>query len=530
MKIAVIYARVSSARQQQNENIASQLEVLLSYAKTHDYQVSPQHIFQDDGHSGAYLDRPALDRLRDAVAAGELEAVLILAPDRLARQFAYQYVITEEFERGDCQVIFLNHSFGTTPAERMLLEMTGVFAEYERAQITERCRRGRLFRARQGGLWLTEAPYGYTYIQRTDSCPGKLIVNEIEADVVRQIFRWLVDEQLPTYQIIKKLNESGVRTRHGNARWAKGYVVNLLKNPVYTGTYYYNRRKHVPAKRKKLPGTGATRHQYSSRVWRPQAEWIATPVPAIIDDETWELARQQLQLNRERASRNNKVHDYLLKSLLVCGHCNLRMIGNGGTKRNCRYMCSRKESLRVHSEPCRGRTVLAQTLEELVWQHVSDLLRDPELLLEQYQLRQDQSYGTPEQQEQHRLERKLGALGREEQCLIDAYQAEIIELSDLKERCARINEHRMQLEARLVSLKQQQQDQHRQRQVQATLEEFCYNMGAALQNPSFETKQRILRLVVEKIVVADEQMTIKHMIPISDVGLRRHQHSPEKLR
>ena len=373
---------------------------------------------------------------------------------------------------------------------------------------------------------MTEAPYGYTYLPRTDSCPGKLVINEAEAEVVRQIFRWLVDEQLSTYQINKRLNENGTRTRHGKPRWAGGFLVNLLRNPVYTGTYYYNKRRQVKAQRKNMPATRPTRH-HSSRGWRDKEEWIPVPVPAIIDLETWELARQQLQLNRERAPRNNKQHDYLLKSLLVCTHCNLRMIGNAGTKRNRRYMCSRKESLRVHSEPCRGRTVLAQTIEELVWHHVSELLRHPELLLEQYQLRQDQRYGTPEQQEQLRLERKLSALGREEQRLIDAYQAEVIELSDLKERCARITEHRTQLAARLSSLKQQQQDQRRQTQVRATLEEFCCNMSTALQNPSLETKQRILRQVVEKVVVADEQMTIKHMIPISDVGLRRHQHSPE---
>ena len=523
MKIAAIYARVSSARQQQNENIGSQLEALLAYAKTHDYQVSPHHVFQDDGHSGAYLDRPALERLRDSVAAGELEAVLIVAPDRLARQFAYQYVVTEEFERAGCQVVFLNHGFGDTPAQRMLLEMTGVFAEYERAQITERCRRGRLFRARQGGIWLTEAPYGYTYVRRTDSCPGKLVINESEADVVRQIFRWLVDEQLSTYQINKKLNESAIHTRHGNVRWAGGFLVNLLRNPIYTGTYYYNKRRQVKAERKNMPAAKPTKH-YSSRVWRDKEEWIPVAVPAIIGMETWELARQQLQLNRERAPRNNKVHDYLLKSLLVCAHCNLRMIGNAGTARNRRYMCSRKESLHVHPAPCPGRTVLAETLEELVWHHVSALLREPELLLEQYQLRQDQSYGMPEQQEQLRLERKLGALQREEQRLIDAYQAEVIELGDLKERCTRISEHRAQLEMRLSSLKQQQQEGQRQVQVRATLEEFCRNMSAALQNPSFETKQRILRLVVEKVVVSDEQIMIKHMIPISDVGLRRHQY------
>jgi site-specific DNA recombinase len=129
MKIAALYARVSSQRQQRNENIASQLAALHDLAQAHDYHISPQHIFQDDGYSGATLDRPALDRLRDAVAQGELDAVLILSPDRLARQFAYQFIVVEEFERAGCEVIFSSHGFGSSPADRMLVEMTGVFAE-----------------------------------------------------------------------------------------------------------------------------------------------------------------------------------------------------------------------------------------------------------------------------------------------------------------------------------------------------------------------------------------------------------------
>src|SRR6266545_3784017 len=127
MKIAAIYARVSSARQQQQDTIASQVAALVDYAQTHDYHVSPQHVYQDEGYSRASLDRPALDRLRNAVTASELEAVLILSPDRLARQFAYQYLVTEEFERAGCQLIFLSHGLVATPAERMLQEMTGVF-------------------------------------------------------------------------------------------------------------------------------------------------------------------------------------------------------------------------------------------------------------------------------------------------------------------------------------------------------------------------------------------------------------------
>jgi site-specific DNA recombinase len=115
MKIAALYARVSSAKQQLNENIASQVSAIEEYAWQNDYQVSPQHVYKDDGFSGARLDRPALDRLRDAVAQGEVEAVLILSPDRLARQFAYQYIVVEEFERAGGAVVFTSHNFGSSP-------------------------------------------------------------------------------------------------------------------------------------------------------------------------------------------------------------------------------------------------------------------------------------------------------------------------------------------------------------------------------------------------------------------------------
>jgi Resolvase, N terminal domain/GAF domain len=129
MKIAALYARVSSAKQQLNENIASQIAAIEEYARQNDFQISPHHVYKDDGFSGARLDRPALDRLRDAVAQGEVEAVLILSPDRLARQFAYQYIVVEEFERAGCAIVFTSHNFGSSPADRMLQEMTGVFAD-----------------------------------------------------------------------------------------------------------------------------------------------------------------------------------------------------------------------------------------------------------------------------------------------------------------------------------------------------------------------------------------------------------------
>jgi site-specific DNA recombinase len=311
MKIAALYARVSTTNQQQDETIASQLDALMAYARGHDYEINRHHIYQDEGFSGASVDRPALDALRDAVAAGELEAVLILSPDRLARQFAYQYVVTEEFEQAGCEVVFVSHGLGQTPAERMLREMAGVFAQYERAQIAARCRRGRIYKARQGYVWMSQAPYGYTYVPKTEACPGRLIINEPEAEVVRQLFHWLVDEQLSTSQMTKRINETGWRTRQGNTHWSAGYMRKLLGNAIYRGIYYDNKRKLVQATRRNMPAQGPLQPRRTGRVVRPKQEWIAIEVPAIVGPETWELAQQLLRLNRERSPRNTKKHAYL---------------------------------------------------------------------------------------------------------------------------------------------------------------------------------------------------------------------------
>jgi len=525
MKIAALYARVSSAKQQLNENIASQVAAVEEYARQNDYQISLQHLYKDDGFSGARLDRPALDRLRDAVAQGEVEAVLILSPDRLARQFAYQYLVVEEFERAGCVVVFTSHNFGSSPADRMLREMTGVFAEYERAMITERGRRGRLYHARQGQIWMKEGPYGYTYVPRTGDCPGRLIINEAEAEVVRMIFRLLIDEQFSAYQINERLYEAGIRTRHGKERWGSGTIINLLRNPVYTGVFYYNKKQYVPAKRKNMPGDGPPRKHNSSRVIRPKEEWIPIKVPALIDQESWDQAREQLQRNKERAPRNNKKFDYLLKGLLICGCCQLRMHGHAGipATRIRRYLCSHKESHHAGSK-CPNRTVQAEMIEDLVWQAVSELLRNPQVLIEQYKQRQESDYGTPEQQEQQRLKRRLAGLERESQRLIDAYQSGVIELADLKQRRERIAEECRRLEERLSALEKQQQAQQRQAILATTVEDFCRTISVALDNPSFETKQKILRLVVERVEFVEDQITIKHVIPISDVRLQRDQY------
>ena len=181
---AALYARVSTEKQEREDTVASQVDLLYKAAAASGYDIAPTSVFIDEGVSGTRLDRPALDRLRDLVAEGAFEVLLVTVPDRLARRYAYQVLLVEEFHRCGCEVVFVQHSLGASLEEQMLVQMQGVFAEYERALIQERTRRGRLFAARQGRVNWGNPPYGYTYVRKTVTTPQHLVINAAEAECV----------------------------------------------------------------------------------------------------------------------------------------------------------------------------------------------------------------------------------------------------------------------------------------------------------------------------------------------------------
>ncbi len=170
MKSAAIYARVSSERQKEEQTIRSQTSALEEAAKEQDYLVPSQWIFEDEGYSGAVLVRPGLDRIRDLAAEGQIEAVLVHSPDRLSRKYAYQVLLVEEFARQGVEVVFIRSPKAQTPEEQLLLQFQGMIAEYERAQIAERSRRGKRHWAKAGSVnVLSGAPYGYRYVRKTET-------------------------------------------------------------------------------------------------------------------------------------------------------------------------------------------------------------------------------------------------------------------------------------------------------------------------------------------------------------------------
>src|SRR6202023_2778396 len=151
MKIAAIYARVSSARQKDENTIVSQTAALRAFAQQQGFSVPNEWVIEDEGFMGASLIRPGLEKVRDLSAAGQIEAVLVYSPDRLSRKYAYQVLLMEEFARHDVETVFIKAPQSATPEDQLLLQFQGMIAEYERAQILERSRRGKRHRALQGG-------------------------------------------------------------------------------------------------------------------------------------------------------------------------------------------------------------------------------------------------------------------------------------------------------------------------------------------------------------------------------------------
>jgi site-specific DNA recombinase len=219
MKTGAIYARVSSDRQKEEKTIGSQIACLMEYAQDTGYTIPLAWIFRDEGYSGSTLLRPGLEKLRDLSSECQLDTIFVYSADRLSRKYAYQVLLLEEFSRHGSEVLFIKSPQSSTPEEELLLQFQGMIAEYERALIAERSRRGKRYRAKSGTInVLSGAPYGYRYIKKTETSNAYYEVIENEAEVVREVFRLYTEESMSIGAITRNLNEQSIPTRTGKCR------------------------------------------------------------------------------------------------------------------------------------------------------------------------------------------------------------------------------------------------------------------------------------------------------------------------
>ena len=517
---AAIYARVSTEKQGREQTVDSQLDALRRWATAHGHELKDDPVYIDEGYSGARLDRPALDRLRDAAREGEFDVLGVYSPDRLARRYAYQVLLLEEFRKAACDVEFLERPLSDDPHDQLLLQIQGAIAEYERAVLAERFRRGKLQKARAGQWGAGQGPYGYRYVPKRDGVPGHLEIDEDEAAVVRMLYRWLVDERMTVRRIIKRLAAGPWRPRNGKRLWSHAVVHRILSDPLDTGTAYANRYVHVAPRKPRSAGPRAGRP--TCRKPRPREEWIPVPVPAIIDNMTYQDASEQLARNSALSFRNNTRNDYLLRCLLTCRTCGLAMCGvtssgAGGRRQHRYYIGHGKDTLaRDRACPCPQPRTRVEELDAAVWDHVKRLLDDPATLAAPFEERAKQADALDAAADAagQKWEAQLRRLDREEQRLLDAYQAEAIELDELKKRREQI-----QIRKQILTMQRDQEQRLRcerqtAKEVWADLTAFCERVRSRLDEATLAERQRILQLLIERVIVGEDALEIRHVIPL----------------
>ena len=514
-----VYIRVSTLNQTQTQTIEQQLQQLRRHIETQGWQLSAEHIYRDDGHSGASLNRPGLDKLRDTIRWGEIERLLITNPDRLARKYVHQMILLEEFARFGCQVEFLDRPMSDDPHDQLLLQIRGAVAEYERSLITDRMRRGRLAKYQAGTLlpW-TRPPYGLRLDPDRPRDPAGVWVEESEAAIVREIYALYIQDSYSLQGVASHLQQQGVPTPSGKKIWSISTLRAILRQPAYLGQVYARRYRYRPARiRRSATHPIGQPHQTAEEL--PPEEWIlVTTIPAIITQEVFDLAQAKLAQNQSFAKRNNKAHHYLLRALVSCGRCQAACIGRHAQNGPSYYVCSAKGNP-IHSrreEKCRSRFSPAGQLDELVWQDLCYILTHPDSITQSLE-RAHGGHWLPQELQARRESLRRGQAHMQQQLdrLTEAYLHEVIPLAEYQRR-------RADLEQRVAAFQQQDEQLNAQanRHTEITalvksVEDFCQRVQTGLYHTTFEQKRQLVELLIDRVIVNDSDVEIRYVIPTS---------------
>ena len=516
-----IYARVSGEQQAQQNTIESQIAVLRERVQADGLSLDDDLCFIDDGYTGSTLVRPALERLRDVAWAGGFTRLYVHSPDRLARRYAWQVLLVEELQRSGIELVFLNRTIGVSPEEDLLLQMQGMIAEYERAKIMERSRRGKRHAARRGSVnVLVAAPYGYRYIgKHAGGGQAQYQVVLEEARIVKQMFEWVARDRLSLNEVGRRLRKQGIPSAKGQ-NWHVFTVRKLLQNPAYKGEAIFGKTRVGERRSRLRPARGHPEQPRSNTSRYPGAreDQIVIPVPAIIGPELFEAAAEQIAENRKRYRQQSQGPGYLLQGLLVCGCCGYAWYGKGITRftKNDQapypyYRCFGMDSSRCGgTKVCKYKPIRLDRLDAAVWADVCTLVQNPKALQKEFERRlsSDQQLDIDVDQ----IQKQTLSLQRGISRLIDAYEAGVLEKGEFEPRVALARERLKRLQVEAATAKQVANSRKEWRLLLGQLDDFAEQVRQGLDQADFKTRREIIRSLVKSIKIEEQQVRITYRV------------------
>ena len=536
---AALYARVSTDQQAEQHTIDSQVSDLLARAAADGHDITEALRFLDDGVSGACLVRPGLERLRDLAAMGAIDVVYVHAPDRLARSYAHQAVLVEEFMHAGTRIVFLNRPLGQSPEDDLLLQVQGMFAEYERTRMLERSRRGKRHLAQTGAVSvLSRAPYGYRYVNRAaGDGVARFEVAEDRAAVVQRIFHWVGHEHVTLSGVCRRLRDMSVPSPAGKKRWSRSVIADVLKNSAYAGEAVFGKHTNVPWQPPLRPARGRTSvpRWPLRQVLAPPEQWVRIPVPALVERELFDRVQEQLAENRQRRRESLTGASYLLQGLLVCGQCGYAFCGTSSRHADGRrahyYRCS--GSINHRSADWRGctlRSIRVEQLDAAVWAEVRRLLADPARVLHEHQRRLAEVQTDPGHLEVAALERQRTKVRQGIGRLIDSYTEGLIDKVEFEPRLTELRRRATKLEAEAAAIRETAEQTRSFQLVIGKLEAFSSLIKDQLAAADQDMQRDLIRTLVRRVEIhADVVRVIFHVDPSPDEtpgSCRPVQHCP----
>jgi site-specific DNA recombinase len=488
--------------------------------------VEPDLIFCDNGISGATLIRPALEILRDKAFSGEINQVYILSPDRLARKYAHQLILVEEFKKLNVDIIFVNKAISQTPEDQMLLQIQGVISEYEREKITERCRRGKLYAAKKGSVnVLSGAPFGYVYMKANQDQKAYYQIHPVEAEIVKECYDLYCNKLLSIAAIARVFSDKGYITKTGKTLWGRSVIWSMLRNPAHMGQAAF--RKKMFVERRKITKRSRDNSLYPKRAKssyreRPMEDRISIPVPKIIELSMFERATKRLSENKKLSPRNNIKYEYLVSGLARCSQCGYSLYGKSAwdSQHGLRYYrCIGQDGHRwPNGKICEAHPVRVEVIDDLVWDATKRLVNSPELVMNEYANRIEKRKNNSNSDEQilNKKTLELKNAQREKERVLDLYQLGTLELTEIEPRLQSIRAKAQRIQQEIDLLKHDEEIAARRLHVIERFEDFCSTLTTNLEELSFVDRKKILRLLVTDIIVdtSNGEVSVNHILPL----------------
>jgi site-specific DNA recombinase len=518
---AAIYARVSSDQQAQEHTIHSQVAALRERVADDGLTLDEEMCFLDDGVSGSTLMRPALERLRDIAYVGGFQRLYVHSPDRLARRYAYQVLLVDELKKHGVEIEFLNRAIGVSPEEDLLLQMQGMFAEYERAKIMERSRRGKRHAASRGSVnVLGGAPYGYRYVSKRDGGgEASYEIYDAQAAVVKQVFEWVGRDRLSIGEVSRRLKAKTIPSATGKLWWDRTSIWAMLKNPAYKGSAAFGKTRTGPRRPqlRKLRGQTKPPRRTCSTYDTEPSEQISIAVPAIISEELFDAVQQQLTENRLRGRERKRGARYLLQGLLECECCGYAYYGKRISRSSAKgktpytyYRCVGTDAYRFGGQRvCENKQARTDKLDEAVWNDACQLLRHPTLLRKEYERR----LAAPESSvHEQSLQKQISHAQRTVNRLIDAYADGVVDRREFDPRVRRARKRLSDLQTKRETMQSRTREQVVLREALACLDNFSETIANNLHQADWSTRREILRTLIERVVIESQQIRIVYRI------------------